>query len=286
MSSNRSLISPNRFYLYRHIRPDKNEPFYIGVGTYPQKASKSSIDSFKYSRAYSTYKRNKIWKDIFTKNNKDYEVEILLESNDYLFILEKEIEFIKLYGRIDLKTGTLTNLTDGGEGMKNVKTSIFTKEKQSLQKKGKKSSEETKKKQSESHKLRYKTLLVNPTCKTIYQYDSKGNFVKKWKSYMDLQRNTDIKAARISEVIKRDNKFYKGFYWYLEYKGINIDPPSAKKCRRPVVKIDKNTEEELEIFENATAALKTISKNKNGLHYILKAAKENKIYKDFKWRFK
>tara|TARA_R110001632_G_scaffold37072_1_gene93788 strand:+ start:431 stop:739 length:309 start_codon:yes stop_codon:yes gene_type:complete len=30
--------------------------------------------------------------------------------------MDKEIEFINLYGRIDLKNGTLCNMTKGGEG--------------------------------------------------------------------------------------------------------------------------------------------------------------------------
>ena len=32
----------------------------------------------------------------------------------------KEKEFIKIYGRVDLKTGSLCNLTDGGEGIMGV----------------------------------------------------------------------------------------------------------------------------------------------------------------------
>lgn len=91
-------------YLYRHIRLDTNEPFYIGI-------SKSNSD---YKRANSKLQRSDFWKNITSIT--EYEVEILLESDDYEFIKQKEIEFIKLYGRRDLNLGTLTNLTDGGEG--------------------------------------------------------------------------------------------------------------------------------------------------------------------------
>lgn len=102
-----------KYYLYRHIRLDKNEPFYIGIGT---KSEKGLIkNSAIYRRAYDSEKcRNKVWKDIVRKTQ--YEVEILIESNDYDFILNKEIEFIKIYGRINNGTGVLSNLTDGGEG--------------------------------------------------------------------------------------------------------------------------------------------------------------------------
>jgi group I intron endonuclease len=89
--------------LYRHIRLDKNEPFYIGIG--------------KMHRAYSKHSRNELWKKIVAKT--DYEVDILFEDLTEEEARNKEVEFIKLYGRIDYKTGTLCNFTDGGEGIIN-----------------------------------------------------------------------------------------------------------------------------------------------------------------------
>ena len=91
-------------YLYRHIRLDKNEPFYIGIGS-----------DNSYSRAHEKgNRRNKIWNKIVNKTK--YEIEILLDDITWDYACQKEIEFIKLYGRIDLKSGTLANLTDGGDG--------------------------------------------------------------------------------------------------------------------------------------------------------------------------
>ena len=86
--------------VYRHIRIDKNEPFYIGIGD-------------KENRAYSQRSRNRFWKNIAKQG---YEVEILFEDLTWEQACEKEKEFIALYGRRDLKAGTLVNLTDGGEG--------------------------------------------------------------------------------------------------------------------------------------------------------------------------
>lgn len=102
------IKNEGKHYLYRHIRLDKNEPFYIGIGT-KQKHS-------DYPRANFTTNRKTSWKNITNKT--DYEIEILLESDDYEFIKQKEIEFIALYGRRDLGKGTLVNHTDGGEGTK------------------------------------------------------------------------------------------------------------------------------------------------------------------------
>jgi hypothetical protein len=106
-------------YVYRHIRLDKNEPFYIGIGE-------------KEKRAYSIYDRSALWKKIVKKSN--YEVEILFYDLTWEKACEKEKEFIKLYGRIDLKNGCLANLTDGGEGATGYKHS-----KESLLKIGEKS---------------------------------------------------------------------------------------------------------------------------------------------------
>ncbi len=98
----------NNYYLYQHIRLDKNQVFYIGVGTIQTIRNKYRY----YSRSKEKYGRNSIWKRIVSKT--DYKIEILIESDNYDYVLEKEKEYIKLYGRIDLKTGTLANMTGGG----------------------------------------------------------------------------------------------------------------------------------------------------------------------------
>ena len=48
----------NKYYLYRHIRLDKNEPFYIGIGT---KEERYKSFEMIYKRAFSKKKRNIIW---------------------------------------------------------------------------------------------------------------------------------------------------------------------------------------------------------------------------------
>lgn len=92
-------------YVYRHIRLDKNQPFYIGIG---------NDDNFFRANDFKPNRRNSIWNKIFLKTN--IEVEILFENLTWYQCCEKEKEFIKIYGRIDNKTGILSNLTDGGEG--------------------------------------------------------------------------------------------------------------------------------------------------------------------------
>lgn len=117
-------------YVYRHIRLDKNEPFYIGIG---------SDLNYKRSRAKSG--RNKIWYDIVSKTN--YDIEILIDNISWEQALSKEIEFISIYGRIDKGNGTLCNLTDGGEGVLGIIHTEETKQKLSKIFKGHKHTKET-----------------------------------------------------------------------------------------------------------------------------------------------
>ena len=106
-----------KFYCYRHIRLDTNVPFYIGIGRKNNKKKRFTSTKNEYMRAYKSYGRSEYWENITNKTN--YEVEIIFESNSEEEIKNKELEFIKLYGRRDLGLGTLVNMTDGGEGVIN-----------------------------------------------------------------------------------------------------------------------------------------------------------------------
>jgi len=54
-----------KHYLYRHLRSDKNEVFYIGIGTkYDNNYRKYPNE---YLRAFSHKNRNKYWKTSLVK---------------------------------------------------------------------------------------------------------------------------------------------------------------------------------------------------------------------------
>ncbi len=89
-------------YVYRHIREDKNTPFYIGIGS----------DDYFY-RAKEIKRRNAHWNNITNKTKWYYE--ILVNNLTYEEAKLKEIEFIELYKRT-ADGGTLVNKTKGGEG--------------------------------------------------------------------------------------------------------------------------------------------------------------------------
>lgn len=103
----------NSYYIYRHIRPDTNQVFYVGKG-------KNTARKRHFERAHIDQRRNRFWHNVVKKNQGKYAVEILLEFDNEPECDAKEIELIALYGRADLGKGTLTNLTDGGDGSTNI----------------------------------------------------------------------------------------------------------------------------------------------------------------------
>lgn len=123
--------------VYRHWRLDKNEVFYVGIGK-------------KEARAFDFTHRSKVWKGI--KNRIDIDVEIVARDLSWELACELEQLMIQEYGRFDLGTGRLVNMTDGGDGSFGVKQSDYTKKKRSNSLLGIKRSEETRRKTSEARK--------------------------------------------------------------------------------------------------------------------------------------
>lgn len=164
-------------YLYRHIRLDKNEVFYIGI---------SNANDLKYSRAYNKRHRNLHWKNIVS--NTEYKVDIVFDNVSWGFAKSKEIEFIKIYGKSVDNNGTLCNLTSGGDGSLNLKWSESRRHKILKAITGLKRSEESKvkmaisrkgRKLSDEHKDKISSSLIN----------------KKWTD-TEIKRKSDI-ASKI-----------------------------------------------------------------------------------------
>jgi hypothetical protein len=144
-------------HIYRHIRLDKNEPFYVGIG----------LDDIP-KRAYETKKRRSQWWNNIV-NKYGYSVDILFENVTIDFAKEKEKEFISLYGRIDLGTGTLCNQTNGGDGIN-----------------GWKATPKTKLKMSEAAKIRGTAMLNTP------------EIIEKRANSMRGKKRTPIQCERLA----------------------------------------------------------------------------------------
>jgi hypothetical protein len=88
--------------VYQHIRKDTNEVFYVGIGKLEK-------------RAYSKDGRNPHWKNIVNKAG--YYVEIIYSDLQWDLACNMEQYLIESYGRVDLSTGCLVNMTNGGESI-------------------------------------------------------------------------------------------------------------------------------------------------------------------------
>jgi hypothetical protein len=205
-------------YIYIHRRKTNDEVFYVGKG--------------KDHRWCNVYSRGNHWKNIANKHGVYCEIVANSLTESEAFILEKKL--IALYGRLDQKTGTLVNLTIGGDGVCGYKyTPEQCKRKSELGKgrvhspetiakmcrvqKGRIASEESKRKLSEyrtGKKLPASTVLamrphhdslqVKVLCvETGVIYDS-----------MVLAANSvDGCGSCISKVCQMKRKKHKGFTW-------------------------------------------------------------------------
>jgi hypothetical protein len=174
----------NNKVVYRHKRLDNNEIFYIGMGY--------------LKRAYSkdTAKRNKIWNDIVNKTS--YQVEILAENLTWEDACELEILLISEYGRIDLKTGPLANLTNGGDGSKGCSPSKETRNKIGNFHRNKFVSNESKEKMRKAKEGKF-FLSDNPNSKKVINTITGDIF-------------NSVKEASLSI-----NKIYGSFTWSLKH---------------------------------------------------------------------
>lgn len=68
---------------------------------------------------------------------------------------------------------------------------------------------------------------INKTKKTIYCYDLEGNFIKKYDSLSDAERETNISNSNISRAAKNQGRTEQ-YQWSYEY--IENFPPYKRKC--------------------------------------------------------
>jgi hypothetical protein len=98
------------FFVYRFVDPIANEVFYVGKGSGERiqthfSAAKRGASGYFYNRL-----RKLLAVDV------QPEVEYIWECDNEAEALQKEKEFIAIYGRRLDGTGTLCNITTGGEG--------------------------------------------------------------------------------------------------------------------------------------------------------------------------
>jgi hypothetical protein len=168
----------NNYYVYTHTKIGEDIPFYIGKG---------------YNRrAYSKGGRSTYWHNV-AKNG--YNVDFEFENLDEDTALQMEKDLIKMWGRRDIGTGCLVNLTDGGEGISGYIMSDEQKKSMSVIQKGNKHflghthTEESRKKMSDKIKEKM-TIEIRKKLSDVSRGKKRTDETKKRQSIAALNRSS------------------------------------------------------------------------------------------------
>ncbi len=240
-------LDPRKYgkYLYGDIILDY-EPFYVGKGK--KRRLTDHITKSQLKRDKNKIKVNKILS--IRKDNNEPIILKLFENLEENECLKKEKEIITLIGRKDLKTGPLTNLTNGGENKYckfedlneetknrlrlqrsiNMKQNNPMKNKEICQKVAQKNTnikhnEEYKKNMSNSLKNSIKHKFATSTTEfrdkkrkeqeknmiPVNQYDLNEKFIKSYPSISEASRQLKIPVWGISYVLAGKQKTTKKY---------------------------------------------------------------------------
>lgn len=208
-------------YIYKHIRIEDEEVFYIGI---------SSKDD-NYQRSKSKNDRSTFWKNY--TNLYPYRIEILLDNITWQEAKEIEKELIIEFGKRVDKTGTLVNITDGGEGtlgcapwnkgivgvIKNGPCKEETKIKIGEKHRGRIHTEQSRMNMSIGSKGRKrgpyskeriektKAATIKAVGKKVYAYCYiTGNFIGEYNTMTEASLSLNVGVSKISMILKGKRK--------------------------------------------------------------------------------
>ena len=242
----------NIFYTYIHIRPDTNEPFYVGKGKGRRHKTKTG--------------RNQYWHNVVNKNNGVFESKIIFEGLTEKEALLKEFEVEK---ELKEKGYNLVNLAETGNSGP-VGVSRTEEHKQSLSKatkgrispnkgkkqypfpeeskywKGKNRPEDTKIKQSSSQSKRWeergnelKQNFRNKVGKKVLQIEVNTlTPLNIFPSIADASEITGISKANIGHCLCKKQKTSGGYIWVYKHP------------ENPYFEYIVNKNEAIRVFEN------------------------------------
>lgn len=245
----------NYYYVYYLIDPNNMQPFYVGKGSknrmYQHFRIRNTIDNI-YLKEKLCYLAARGQKPIYEK--------VIINIPEKL-AYQKEIELIKLHGRLIDKSGILCNICEGGNGCTGSSWSESRRKETSDRMKGARG---------------YLPIMMRP----VSQYTLTGDHIKDFPSAKVASES--VKGANrsyITQVCKGKRKSAGGFIW--TYKG-NPVPEFSKKYYRAVnqYSLDGNL---LATFQSLTEA-----QNQTGveLHNISEACRGNsKTAGGFIWNY-
>ena len=190
------------------------------------------------SRVKDKTNRNNYWNNVVRKHG--YYTEVVSKNLSVEDAYELEMFLISELGRKDLKKGNLVNLTDGGDGCNNwndTRTKIMV--------------EKNRK-----------------NMKSVSQYNSKGEFIKSYRSISEASKQSDIARQTIRDCVNGKLKTAGGFVWVLSDVEYNHNPNrfdkgsnAMKGGKNPNAKLVLNKETGI-FYQSLSMAFKSQSKYK------------------------
>lgn len=175
------------YYVYVHRKKTTGEIFYVGKG--------------KGNRLNSRVGRSNLWRKVADKYG--YVAEIVQNNLQEWYAFEVETELIAQYGRLNLKEGSLVNLTDGGEGASGAKRSPEFCKNLSQARRGNKYALGTKR----SEETRHKISKIRQGTRHSEETRAKMSADRKVRPYRQGPTSEEVKQ-KIS-VAKSDKRIYK-----------------------------------------------------------------------------
>jgi hypothetical protein len=268
------IVESGKYFLYRHIRLDTNQVFYVGIGTVQ---GKYNTRGKRYIRAHTRTMRNRAWKGVIKKTK--YSIDILLETNDKDFLFRKETEFIRLYGRVDEGTGTLYNQTNGGEGAFGISRAVRALRLERMKKNG-----AYQRNNEHLAKVRPKKGCEAPwIARQCFLYDFKtGLFLKSFKSAKACAEYVGMVPATVNAQCRKELCYKFWVFTYTDY-GPSVDVATFKVKKyfgNEILKMTSDGKTTIEIFDSPKKASLSVGLNPSA---VSKAIKTGHLAGGFKW---
>jgi hypothetical protein len=214
-----------RFYLYQLRVSGEALPFYVG------KTFEGSLRLKRHLSESYTVNKNRIRSRIIRKALQEHreilEEKLVIGPEEYIFELESKLIF--LYGRRDLRTGTLANETDGGDGVSGYINTEDVRRKKSLSAMG-----------NQKGRLR-KPRPYTPrphTGKAVDVFDESGKLIDTLPSQINAAHKYHVNPKDLNAILKLQSRnatkgigdIYFRFRNAGEYN--ELEPYTYKKWRR------------------------------------------------------
>lgn len=238
----------SKYYTYALIDPRDSQPFYIGKGTqqrmYQHVYRRKTLANYLLKRRITE----------IIKAGHEVQYRKLVDSVGEEEALLEEQRAIREYGRLDIGTGILCNLTNGGECGATSWSPQTRERKRQLE-------------------------LAKKKGRPVNQYTLGGEFVAKYSSAKVASENTPANRSYITQVCKGKRKSAGGYLW--AYEG-NPTPTYSKEYYRAVHQYDLE-ENLLTTFHSLTEAQKQTGVE---LHNISECCRKNsKTAGGFVWKY-